>query len=192
MLGRLREACASDSGKLTGIVEVDEAFIGGREKAKHASKRTHPGGGPGGKATVIGLRQRGGRSIAKPVAGTDRATLHTAIRHHVTAGATIYTDEHSGYEGLRGYGRGTVKHSMGEYVGAGDIHINGAESMWAVLKRSIHGTWHQVSVKHLGRYVNEATFRLNEGNVKVPTLRRLDAFIARAFTARITYTELTA
>ena len=192
MLGRLREACGEDGSKLTGIVEVDEAFIGGREKAKHASKRTHPGGGPGGKATVIGLRQRGGRSIAKPVAGTDRATLHTAIRNHVTAGATIYTDEHGGYEGLQGYGRGTVKHSAGEYVGAGDIHINGAESMWAVLKRSMHGTWHQVSVKHLARYVNEATFRLNEGNVRVPTVQRLDAFVARAFGARITYAKLTA
>ncbi len=64
--------------------------------------------------------------------------------------------------------------------------------MWAVLKRSIYGTWHQVSVKHLSRYVNEATFRLNEGNVQQHTLDRLTAFAANAFSARITYEELIA
>ena len=192
MLGRLRKACDDPGEKLDGIVEVDEAYIGGREKAKHVGKRTHPGGGPDGKAPVLGLRHRNGRTIATPVPSTDQATLHTAIRQHVTAGATIYTDEHGGYDGLDGYARGKVKHSAGQYVGAGNIHINGAESVWAVLKRSIHGTWHQVSLKHLARYANEAAFRLNEGNVKVTTIERLDAFAARAFRARITYADLTA
>ena len=190
MLQRLREACADTGGKLDGVVEVDEAYIGGKEKAKHASNRLRAGRGVVGKQAIIGLRQRDGRSIAKPVPATDRATLKTSIRHHVTAGATIYTDEHSGYHGLSEYGCGSVRHSAGQYVGAGNIHVNGAESMWAVLKRSIHGTWHQVSIKHLARYANEAAFRLNAANVKVHTLTRLDAFAARAFGARITYAEL--
>ena len=107
-------------------------------------------------------------------------------------GATVYTDEHRGYNFLAGYSRGTVNHGAKEYVGAGDIHINSAESMWAVLKRSIYGTWHHVSVKHLGRYVNEATFRLNEGNVHRHTLDRLSVFADNAFGARLTYEELTA
>ena len=192
MLQRLREACGDNEDKLDGIVEVDEMYVGGLEKNKRKHKRSHAGRGPVGKTPVLGLRQRGGRSIAKPIAGTDKATLHTAIRDHVTAGATIYTDEHRGYAGLHGYRRGSVRHSAGQYVRAGNIHINGTEAMWAVLRRSIHGTWHQVSINHLARYANEATFRLNEANVKVHTLDRLDAFAARAFGTRITWKELTA
>ena len=192
MLGRLREACGDDIGKLSGIIEVDEAFVGGKERNKHAHKRLNAGRGAVGKQAVLGLRERGGKSVAVPIDSTNQETLHSEISKRVEPGSVVYTDEHRGYEGLQGYHRGTVSHSTHEYVGPGDISVNGVESMWAVLKRGLYGTWHHVTAKHLGRYVNECTFRLNEGNVAVHTLDRLDMFVAKAFRHRITYKELIA
>ena len=192
MLGRLREAVGDDDNTLSGIVEVDETYIGGKEANKHEDKKRHDGRGPVGKTPVLGMRERGGKSIAQPIAGTDGETLRATIEQHVEQGSTVYTDEHRGYNALKGFTRGTVNHGAKEYVGAGDIHINSAESMWAVLKRSIYGTWHHVSVKHLNRYVSESTFRLNEGSVHYHTLDRLAAFVESAFGARITYEELIA
>jgi len=192
MLGRLREACGDDTGMLRGIIEVEEVYIGGQEKNKHASKKTHPGGGPKGKQAVLGMRGRGGKSIAMPFAATDKPTLHAAIHRHVEPDSKVYTDEHGSYTGLRGYEHHHVKHSAGEYVGANDIHINAAESMWALLKRGLFGVWHKASRKHLHRYINEATFRLNEANCEVHTTDRLSAFTDKAFRHRLTYRRLIA
>ena len=196
ILGRLREACGGDHDKLRGTVEVDETFVGGKEGNKHEAKKLHAGTGGTGKQTVLGLRERGGKSIAILVEDRTRATLQAAIAKYVEQGATVHTDEHAAYKGIEAvYEHGTVNHGAGkyvEYVGANSIHVNSAESMWAVLKRGLYGTWHKASVKHLHRYVDEATFRLNEGNVKIHTLDRLSAFAERAFKHRITYKELTA
>ena len=196
ILQRLREACGGDIDKLGGIVEIDEVYIGGKRKNMSNAKRRElkdTGRGTVGKQAVLGMRQRGGKSVAKPIDRTDSATIHAEIVQHVELGSTVYTDEHKSYGGLDiAYQRGTVNHGASEYVGANDIHVNGAESMWAVFRRGLYGTWHHVSVKHLGRYVNEATFRLNEGNVKIHTLQRLASFAERAFQHRITYKELTA
>lgn len=79
-----------------------------------------------------------------------------------------------------------------ESTSGATAHTNNIEAVWAVLKRSVYGTWHHVSEKHLARYVDEAAFRLNEGNVKVHTLDRMDSFVRNAFRHRITYKELTA
>lgn len=143
------------------------------------------------KQPVLGLRQRRGPTKAVPVNQTNRETLVPLIQRHVESGSIICTDEHGAYRRLSelGYTHHAVAHSVGQYA-KGRAHTNSIESAWAVLKRSIHGTWHYVSPKHLARYLNEATFRLNEGNCQIDTIDRMTALSRGMVGKRLTYRQL--
>ena len=190
MLHRLREACAVEANPLSGEVEVDETYLGGKETNRHESKKLKAGRGVAGKQPVLGMRERGGRVVAKPIPNTKAHTIGKEVFHGVEKGSTLYTDEHAAYKqfGDR-YNHETVNHSVKEFVN-GMASTNGIESVWAVLKRGYNGVYHQWSFKYLARYVDEFTFRLNEGNVKNHTLDRLKSLVRGTFGKRLTYQRL--
>ncbi|MGH6847679.1 MAG: IS1595 family transposase [Methylocella sp.] len=191
VLHRLREACGGDFKKLHGLIEIDETFVGGIEANKHEHKKLKAGRGTVGKTAVLGMRERGGRTIATPIANTNAGTVQAEIHRHVEVGSSLHTDEAGAYAGIGGmfFEHDTVNHSEGEFVRDG-VTTNGVESVFAVLKRGLIGVYHHASKKHLGRYVDEFAFRLNEGNVKHHTLDRLDSFVIGMAGKRLTYKAL--
>ena len=193
MLHRIREACGRGDFKLSGVVEVDETYVGGkRENMSYARRKQFKGRGPAGKVAVVGIRERGGDIIAAPADRVDAETLVGFVKRTVEPGSQVFTDGATAYRNLDGeYTHEMVAHSAGEYV-RGMVHTNGIESAWALLKRAINGTWHHVSAKHLARYVNEVAFRLNQGNVKIDILDRMGYWVSQMGGKRVAYDDLVA
>jgi transposase-like protein len=162
---RLREAAKTKAfnAPLKKVVEADETYIGGKEKNKHACKRTPntQGRSTKTKATAVVILERGGELRAFQTDDTSKSTLQNLIGKNVALGTKVYTDEYRGYHGLETfYLHSSVNHVGGQYV-VNDAHTNTAEGFFSLLKRGIIGIYHFTSKKHLQRYLDEFSFRYN-------------------------------
>jgi transposase-like protein len=206
MLHRIRLAMESKSflkmgGPESAPIEVDETFIGGRVKNMHRSKIEKKFGGKGhtgmgsGKAIVMGMRDRETRLVrAKVVPNVRRDTLQNAILENIHKKSTVYTDLGNGYNELatRDFVHEAVTH-LNEYV-RGQVHTNGIENFWSLLKRGLKGTYVAVEPFHLDRYVTEQVFRYNNRTTKDNPLNDADRFmlaVSQISGKRLTYAELT-
>lgn len=192
VLHRLRHAARTNSfnAPLKGTIESDDTFIGGKEKNKHASKRTPGNIGGRGKSIVFGMVERDGELRAGVVSEAHGRTTKPIILANVEPGSTLMTDTHGAFAGLnKVYAHHTINHQSGEYVRDGHIHTNTIESIWALLKRQIIGIHHWVSPKHLQRYVDEMAWRFNRRDMRV-TGRMNDLFAC--VEGRLTYKALIA
>jgi transposase-like protein len=191
MLHRLRHAAKTKSFNmpLSGQVEVDEKFVGGKEKNKHAAKRKHAGTGGAGKTAVFGMLERGGELRAMKVDKVDGKTVKKIIAEQVDPGTDIMSDEFIGYRGLEGrFHHHTVKHGIGEYVRDHFIHINGIEGAWPHFKRQVFGIHHWVSAKHIDRYLDEFAWRYNRREIADAT--RVNAMLDASSGKWLTYQAL--
>ena len=190
MAHRIREAWQADGSMFGGPVEVDETKIGGKFKNMHGRKRHEARQKPDlGKATVAGIRDRQtARVIARVVPNAKRVTLQAFLMGHVAPSALVYHDDAKAYQRIP-FAHESVNHSVGEYV-RGQVHTNGVESFWAMLKRGIVGTFHHVSPKHLDRYVGEFAGRNNMR--PLDTLNQMELISRGMSGRRLRYRELIA
>ena len=188
---RIRMALHAGSfAKLVGEVEVDETFIGGKARNMHAPqrKRRITGRGATDKTAVLGVLERGGEVRAMVVPDRKKRTLQTEVRKHVAAGSALFSDELMSYHGLDAlYAHEVINHAV-QYVD-GNVHTNGMENFWALLKRSLGGTYVSVEPFHLFRYLDEQAYRFNERGGK--DFGRFRRALTRIVGRRVTYDELT-
>ena len=200
MLHRIRFALANGGwpkmGSDGGPVEVDEAFIGGNPKNMHAKRRLKLKVGIYGnnKTAVMGMLDRETRRVrARLIPDVTRESLQDQILKHIEKGATIYTDEHTGYDRLKEqFVHETVTHAY-EYV-RGRVHTNGIENFWSLLKRELKGTYVAVEPFHLGKYIDEQVFRFNNRGSKDAPVNDCDRFqmlLSQVAGKRLTYADLT-
>ena len=175
MADKLRELMkqAQQKESMSGHVEVDEAYFGGRSKGK-------VGRGAKGKTPVLGMAQRKGRIKAMVVPDIKTKTILPLIRDSIEKGTTVYSDQLNIYDGISGmgYDHKRIMHSYGVYV-RGDIHTNTVEGFWSLMKRSIRSTHIHVSRKHLPKYISEFSFRYNNRKQPNSMFERLVSFLAR-------------
>lgn len=182
-------------GKLGGEVEVDETFIGGKARNMHKDKRAVKITGTGGKdkAMVLGILERGGKVRTKVVANRKKNALQSEVRKHVEAGSSVYSDALKSYEGMSEFNHQFVDHAI-EYV-RGNVHTNGLENFWSLLKRGLNGTYVSVEPFHLFRYLDEQAFRFNNRKDSDGEIRkdadRFDQLVLQIVGKRLTYSQLT-
>jgi transposase-like protein len=202
MLHRIRKAMAHGSllkmgGSDGGPVEVDETFVGGKPKNMHRERRLRMQTAEKGnqKTIVMGMLDRDSRQVrARVIPNVKRETLQNAILSQVEGGSTVYTDGYPGYDTLatQQFVHETVNH-VEEYV-RGQIHTQGIENFWSLLKRTLSGTYVAVEPFHLDRYLDEQMFRYNNRSTKDNPLTDADRFSAvlmQLADKRLTYAELT-
>jgi transposase-like protein len=200
MLHRIRlgmQDTEAGGGTLSGQVEVDETFIGGKARNMHKSKKIGRGfekRGITGKTVVMGMLQRAGKVKAHVIEDRTRETLHGHILASVEEGSQVFTDEFGPYWGLNEkYAHEVINHAE-EYV-RGQVHTNGIENVWCLLKRGLGGTYVSVEPFHLFRYVDEQAFRYNNRATKEQKITDSDRFsllCSQIVGKRLTYAELTA
>ncbi|MBZ5594190.1 MAG: IS1595 family transposase [Acidobacteriia bacterium] len=188
---RLRRALHSGSfEKLSGHVEADETFIGGKARNMHVSKRARRITGTGGKdkTAVMGILERGGKVRTAVIPNRKKKALQAEVKKHVEAGSALYTDALLSYEGLAGdYAHQVIDHAVA-YVD-GKIHTNGLENFWSLLKRGINGTYVSVEPFHLFRYLDEQAYRYNHR--KATDLERFKEAMVNVSGKRLTWNEAT-
>ncbi len=191
LLHRIRLAMQTGSfEKIDGIAEVDETFIGGKARNMHKDKRAEKITGTGGKdkAIVLGVLERGGQVRGAVVADRTRATLDGYVRENIKVGSTVYTDALQSYSALgNAFDHDTIDHAE-SYV-EGQVHTNGIENFWSLLKRGLNGTYISVEPYHLFRYLDERMYAFN--NREASDLGRFAGVLSAVSGRRLTWLEVT-